>query len=103
MAVQEFFQPLHLGPAYPSNGLLLVSMTISDAEAFLRDRTIPVNSNRTPRKHWFHVWLHFALDVAVFCIAFTIAMLVRFGPESESVLGSHWPFEQAHRIRLVGA
>lgn len=54
-----------------------------------------MNSNGILRKHWFHVTLHFLADTTIFCLAFVVGILVRFGDsDPQLAAGSpwdHWP------------
>ncbi len=51
-----------------------------------------MNNNGILRKHWFHVALHFCSDVALFVLAFFLAMELRFGAEADNSLWTHGPF-----------
>jgi len=38
-----------------------------------------MNTNGILKKHWFHIFLHFGLDSALFYLAFVLGIGMRFG------------------------
>lgn len=51
-----------------------------------------MNTNGILSKHWFHVAMHFMVDVALFWAAFAFAMWLRFGEEADLTVSAQWPF-----------
>ncbi len=51
-----------------------------------------MNNNGILRKHWFHVALHFGADMALFALAFVLALMLRFGAEADESIWIHGPF-----------
>ncbi|MCE9609009.1 MAG: exopolysaccharide biosynthesis polyprenyl glycosylphosphotransferase [Chthoniobacter sp.] len=59
-----------------------------------------MNSNGILRKHWFHVTLHFVADTTIFCLAFLVGSMARFGDEAADFFGTHWPVIAASGVLL---
>lgn len=49
------------------------------------------DNTRIPQKHWFHVTVHFLIDVLLVFVAFLLADLVRFGEEAGPSIWLHFP------------
>lgn len=50
-----------------------------------------MNTNGLLQKHWFYVALNFLIDAGLLCLAFFVAVTLRFGAEASAVIWTHGP------------